>query len=85
MLFLKRLKKIGNFKKRLEKFCLEGTKTAGRYQENTGRRSRRFYTHRMRVSIIHRELNVSVLPSGSLQLEWTDTEDIVGKSQKLRC
>ena len=33
--------------------------------------------------MIHRELNVAVLPSGSLQLEWTDTEDTVSKSQKL--
>lgn len=33
--------------------------------------------------MIYRELSAVIMPNGSLQLEWTDTEDTVSKSQKL--
>ena len=33
--------------------------------------------------MLNQELNVVVMPNGSLQLEWTDTQDAINKSSKL--
>jgi SNF2 family DNA or RNA helicase len=37
----------------------------------------------VRRSVMNQELNVVVMPNGSLPLEWTDTEEVINKSSRL--